>query len=230
LAGPTFSYDKKSYNATFRFKQLKKIPTDSSGKQWLYFKISFRREDEQEYTEIFLNTRLPENGENEDWIKDRNKILYNPSNNKNSLNFKDFAKRGGQISYPNDFGEIVIEGLEYGVRYLCNAGFTNRQSGQYDSDGYKVPIKWIEKKSSNKVTSFKRTLSAPILNSTLPAFYTTNKNISFSYDSNDTVFDWTLQARIYSAFSGNSVLINGVDFLTIDSNSAHDIFIIKATE
>ena len=80
------------------------------------------------------------------------------------------------------------------------------------------------------MTSSKRTLSAPILDSTLPAFYTTNKNISFSYNSNDTVFDWTLQARIYSAFSGNSVLINGVDFLTVDSNSAHDIFIIKATE
>ena len=147
-----------------------------------------------------------------------------------NLDFKYFANKKGQIDSSNGFGEIVIEGLDYGARYLCNAGFTNRQSGQYDSDGYKVPIKWIEKKSGNNITTSKRTLAAPILNSTLPAFYTTNKNISFSYDSNDTVFDWTLQARIYSTFSGNSVLINGVDFLTVDSNSTHDIFIIKTTK
>lgn len=167
-------------------------------------------------------------------------ILYNPKVDKR-LFMKEFAKKRGQLTIEelissqlvSGCGEIVIEGLDYGVRYLCNAGFTNRQSGQYDSDGYKTPIKWIESKKSNKgtgSTSSKRTLSAPILNSTLPAFYTTNKNINFSYNSNDAVFDWTLQARIYSAFSGSSILINGVDFLTIDSNSAHDTFIIKATE
>ena len=69
---------------------------------------------------------MPENNENQDWIKNKNKILYNPSNNKGSLDFKYFANKKGQIDSSNGFGEIVIEGLDYRARYLCNAGFTNR--------------------------------------------------------------------------------------------------------
>lgn len=217
------------YNVIFEFK--KSVPINNYTKEKYRFSmVAFRKQKDTTAQIIYIPTRAKNQSElsNTEWQKPDSAIKYALGSENSSILDADLYYSNKNYRDQNQkYGFIQWKELKYNVSYLFNFGFTDARNGnQYTtgfcSSNYQLCI-------TNKDADLPaQTWTAPILKETLGAFSSEAEEITIPFSLQNSLTNFLIEARVISAYTGLSVLINNKDFIEMPTSVTNKTFSINA--